>query len=140
MNKKGTVLTALALIVAGMLFPGCDDADDSARQAARAEQRLAEARSELARSEAELAGARQALAASEQRADSLARELARERIETRGAREELEAHRGDFYASMAVAFSAVVAALLILQLLLKERRARLAMAGLLRWLKRRKDT
>ncbi len=136
--KRALALAGIPFLVAVAVLFSCNGEDEAARfarHALEAEGKLSEVQAELARCQGEAARAKERLAAAEQRADELSRHLADERLERRGAQEKTHANEAEFYASLAIAFSAVVAAMLVLHLLLKERRARKVMGRFLRWLK-----
>lgn len=141
-TKRAVLLVGICFPIAVAVLVSCDGEDNAAfaRQALEAERKLSQVQAELARCRGELARAREKLAAAEQRADQLARQLATERLERRGAAEKADAGQAEFYGALALAFSAVVATILVLQLLLKERRARKVLAKLFHWLRRRNNS
>lgn len=84
--------------------------------------------SRLRDTQAELGRTRERLRAAEEQANRLERELA--------AR---EASQGDLAVAAVICFASVVAIVLLLQLLRKERGARLTLTRFVHWLQRRKD-
>jgi len=139
MTRRAVFLGLLCSAVALLVLFSCDGESDGelVRQALGAERKLSEVRAELARSEAELARTREKLAAAEERADHMAEQLASERAERRGTQAELAAGESDFMAAFVVAFAAVAALVLLVQLLIRERRSRRTLAKLSEWLKGR---
>jgi hypothetical protein len=84
--------------------------------------------SSLQQTQAELARTRERLHAAEAQADRLEREMA--------AR---EANQSDLAVAAVVCFALVLAIVLLLQLLRKERGARVTLTRFVHWLQRRKD-
>ena len=120
---RGYLLAVLPILLSMIVaMSGCGGDDDPGGVGSQLEdvrQQLDEAQSELLRT-------REQLRHEQQRADRLLGQL-----------EEEQAGHSGFVAALAVAFAAVLAVVLLLQLLVKERRAREALAKLMRWIRRR---
>ncbi len=146
--RDGKVLVVLlvALVAAVLLsFASCSEEPEPnyAKEAVEANQRLsevaqhlAEQKGEATRHEAELKATRAQLSASEARADERAKEARLQHVEHQIAQEQTEAAESDFLAAAGITFSLVLVALLLVGLLLRERRQRRILVRFVRWLKR----
>ena len=121
MRRYMLVALALPLLLITIIF-GCGGEDGSGGS----ESQLEASRQQVDETRSELLRAREQLRQEQQRADQLLGQL----------QEQQSGHSG-FVAALAVAFAAVLAVVLLLQLLVKERRARETLAKLMRWVRRR---
>jgi hypothetical protein len=119
MRTHVVLALSVCVLASVCLAAGCDEHDK--KQDAGKEDQLRQAQSDLATT-------RERLQAAQDHADRLARD-----IQTR------EQSQGDQMVSLAVAFGCVVSLVLILQLLRRERSARLTLTRLLQWLRQRRN-
>ncbi len=146
--RSGRIFVALltaVVVLAALSLPSCSDEPELnyAKEAVEANQRLSEVAEELAEQkgegaqhEAELKATRAQLSASEARADERAKEARSQHTDTQIAQEQTEAAESDFLAAAGMTFSLVLVVLLLVGLLLRERRQRRILVRFVRWLKR----
>ncbi len=146
--RSGRIFVALLValaVLAALSLPSCSEEPepDYAQEAVEANQRLsnvaqqlAEQKGEAERNQAELKATRAQLSASEARADERAREARLQHVEHQIAQEQTEAAESDFLAAAGITFSLVLIVLLLVGLLLRERRQRTILVRFVRWLKR----
>ncbi len=137
-RRMALLLSVLAFLV------GCEEEPqpDYAGQAIEAHQKLSDAHAELsdareqrARNDSTLAALRERASAAETAAAEHGGQAKLERVERLDAEAAADAVEQDFLVVCSVGFSCVLVVLLLVHLLLKERRQRVVLVRFVRWLK-----
>ena len=136
------LIVVVVMIVLALISCSEDPEPDYAKEALEAQQQLTDVAQQLAeqkgegeRDHAELKAMRARLSAAEARADERAREARSQHVEHPIAQEQTEAAESDFMATAGITFSLVLVVLLMVGLLLRERRQRRILVRFVRWLK-----